>query len=211
MLRFGLAVAALGLCAMPAANAAGLYGRLEAGIYSGNASGIITDVPLGLGALAGTNPNVDTDTGFAGFAVLGLDLVGGFRLEGELGLGSASLSADTDVSELTVMANALYALDIAPSIDLVFGAGLGFSNYDWDAFPVFSPAYEGSDSGFAYQAIAGLEMELGDGMALGLRYRYRATEVDMPAARVPAGTANVLATLDGLDSHIVTVGLSFDF
>lgn len=189
-----------------------IYGRVEAGIGSGNVSGIITDVPLGGFIGLPADPDASTETGFAGFAALGVDLVGNLSLEGELGYSNLELSTQTDVSQLTVMANALFTVDIAPSFGLVLGAGFGFDNYAWDSYSPFAigPA-EKSDTGLAYQGIVGLDIGIGGDVDVSLRYRYRVSDVEMTGAAVSYGAATALANLDGLGGSFLTVGLKFGF
>lgn len=210
-LTTGLSLAIVLASLAPVATA-GMYGRIEAGVSSGDVSGVITDLPLGGFLGLASDPDSSTETGFTGFAVLGVDLVGNLSLEGELGYSNLELSPQTDVSQLTVMANAVFTVDVAPAIDLVLGAGIGLDNYAWDSYSPFAiGATELSDTGVAYQGIVGLDVGVGGGVDLSVRYRYRVAEVDIVGASVNYGAATALAKLDSLDSHSVTVGLKFDF
>lgn len=194
------------------AHAASMYGRLEAGLQMSEASGVFTDLPLGGFLSPNPWPEWSKDSGFAGFAVVGGDLMHGLKIEAELGYAASDLSNQTSISELTGMVNALFDVQLAPEIDLVMGGGVGITSYSWDAFgPFVAGGTEKSDTGLAYQAIVGADIGLSEGLDLSLRYRYRASDVEMQGASIQFGDANALANVDGLDSHSLTVGLTFGF
>jgi len=83
-----------------------------------------------------------------------------------------------NISTAAVMANVLFDLKRLQTgnVNVYAGGGLGLAYADVHAtFPVDSAGY---DTGFAYQAIAGLEKELSSGAKAFAEYRYFASEFD---------------------------------
>ncbi|MCJ2178688.1 outer membrane protein, partial [Novosphingobium album (ex Hu et al. 2023)] len=113
--------------------------------------------------------NVDTaefKAGFDGGAVVGYDF-GGFRLETEASYRQAEVkyTGGTDASNLSFMVNGL--LDFGPDDGLqgFIGGGVGVARVDFDAL-------DDSDSGFAWQAIAGIRAPINDHWDVGVKYRF---------------------------------------
>ncbi|WP_157081246.1 outer membrane protein, partial [Novosphingobium naphthalenivorans] len=112
--------------------------------------------------------NADTaefDAGFDGGAVVGYDF-GGFRLETEASYREANVKyVSGKANNLSFMVNGL--LDFGPDDGLqgFVGGGVGVARVDVDAV-------NDSDTGFAWQAIAGIRAPLSDHWDVGLKYRF---------------------------------------
>jgi opacity protein-like surface antigen len=125
---------------------------------------------------------------------LDVDLIGGYdfgmiRAELELGYKTASVDelggvawSDTpgnpfidgqgDVRVWSAMGNALLDLDIGDHLSLFGGGGLGWSRVKLDDVGTDSFQLSESESGLAWQLIAGARTALGPNFELGLKYRY---------------------------------------
>ncbi|KPH57570.1 OmpA family protein [Novosphingobium sp. ST904] len=107
----------------------------------------------------------DFKTGFDGGAVLGYDF-GPFRLETEASYRQAPVkSFGGDASNLSFMVNGL--LDFGPDDGLqgFVGGGAGVARVDADFI-------DDSDTGFAWQAIAGVRAPISSHWDVGLKYRF---------------------------------------
>ena len=140
---------------------------------------------------------VSHDFGFDGGGYVGYDF-GGFRLEAEVSYRQANVDGITvgtpgllvgtgftrgpgfynvdegDVSSLSFMLNGL--LDFGPDDGLqgYVGGGIGVArtSYEVSVNPTAAPSLDDSDSGLAWQALAGVRAPLTDNVDVGLRYRY---------------------------------------
>lgn len=110
--------------------------------------------------------SIDFEKGFDGGGVLGYDF-GPFRLETEASYRQASLrgSNGPDASNLSFMVNGL--LDFGPDDGLqgFVGGGAGVARVHFDGI-------DDSDSGFAWQALAGIRAPLSSHVDVGLKYRF---------------------------------------
>lgn len=145
---------------------------------------------------AGTDTfTVDVDKGFDFGGLVGHDF-GPFRLEAEASYREAEIStltagstgvpvvnglspagiyaANGEVNALSFMLNGL--LDFGPDDGLqgFVGGGVGVARVDADATIQASSngAFDDSDTGFAYQVLAGVRAPLTENLDVGLRYRF---------------------------------------
>lgn len=116
---------------------------------------------------------------------------------------------DYDHSALSVMANVWYDFDVG-GIRPYIGGGLGWADVEADgtyltALLVATP-FSVSDSGFAWQAGAGVNFQVAPSMQLGVGYRY----FSGPEVRLlpPIATNTASGELD-YDNHAATVTLTF--
>jgi opacity protein-like surface antigen len=132
------------------------------------------------------------------------------RIEGEVGYRNAGFGDRGDISNTTLMLNALFDIPVTESLSFAGGGGLGI---DWIATDLSSDAADNA-SVFAYQAIAEASIELTDRIDLTLTYRYLDAsgaddlyaEVAMRGA-APGSTAAV--RIDDVSTSTVSVGLRF--
>ena len=191
------------------------YAALEGGaeIGGGEVASVILAAPLcgGLG-IGPCGPDTSLDTGWAAIGTIGVRVAPNVRLEGEVGYRSQTLGGLNDLTQTTLMANALYDIPLSEELTLSLGGGLG---YDWvDTGSGNRGPFAGDDSAFAYQLIAGLAYELSDNVELMLSYRHiRAEFDDMHAVVDDQGSAGNWASLmsDWDTTGAVTVGLRFGF
>ena len=123
-------------------------------------------------------------------------------------LGSYNL-ADGNAKVLSFMANGLFDFG-GQNGDwgAVLGGGLGIARVQHANYALVSPgatAIDDSDTGVAYQAIAGVYKPLSDHVDLGLKYRF--FNVD----NVNTFTTNGLATQTRYRSHSLMVTLAYNF
>ena len=153
---------------------------------------IVEDLALDIGTLNNA-ASVDTKNGYDFGGVVGYDF-GGFRLESEVSYRKANVSAfssqtpqitsgattalapsgsyqiDGDASALSFMVNGL--LDFGDDDGLQGFVGGGVARVDVPA-TVAAPAFlDGSDTGLAWQALAGVRTPLSDSCDVGLKYRF---------------------------------------
>jgi outer membrane autotransporter protein len=167
---------------------------------------------------------INFDTGIYTGATGGYDF-GYVRLEGELSYKHNSMSGikdnnspstsyrniEGDVGVFATMFNAFIDLSNDSPITPYFGGGIGFANIyisDTDATVngIRQPLYDSdSDTVFAYQAGAGVEIALRPRYSLDIGYRYFATD--------KAKFNNSFNPTNGLkmESHNVAVGFRFKF
>ncbi len=168
------------------------------------------------------NDRVAFDTGVYAGGTAGFDF-GLLRLEGELSYRHSNIKSITDQSDgfqfqnvdgnlgaLTFMANAFVDLHNPSPITPYFGGGAGFAVLNLsDTFagaPTQGLLYPGgSQTVFAYQVGAGLEMALNRFFSLDIGYRYFGTD----NAKFES---NSISTTDlKLKSHNAMVGLRMKF
>ena len=154
---------------------------------------IVEDLSLDIRGIndAGT---IDNDTGFDVDGVVGYDF-GGFRAEVEVGYRKASASgisvsapgipatragtgtftgsraANGDANVLSFMLNGLLDFGDDDGIQGFVGGGVGVARSDVTS--IFAgPWLNDSDTGFAWQAIAGVRAPISDNWDAGLKYRF---------------------------------------
>ena len=162
----------------------------------------------------------DTEEGYAIAAAVGqsfgsirAELEGSYR---ESGVGEARglglvVEGAGEVSALSAMANVYFspALQLGP-VQPYVGAGAGISRFEASdveavGVPGLGPV-TASETGFAYQFMAGAEFALTEAATLTAGYRYFATP-DVEASLAPVGDV----TIDGLGLHELVLGIRFGF
>jgi OmpA-OmpF porin, OOP family len=165
---------------------------------------IVEDVSLDIGALndAGT---VDHKVGLDADGVIGYDF-GGFRLEAEVGYKKASVKsytsttttpagnplfnapagtfdyAGTDTSVLSFMLNGMLDFGDDDALSGFVGGGVGVARVkaDYSINSAGAGFLDDSDTGLAWQAIAGVRAPISDNWDVGLKYRFfNADHVDL--------------------------------
>jgi len=165
---------------------------------------IVEDLQLDIGALNNA-AQVDTDYGFDVDGIIGYDF-GPVRLEAEvaykqadvenfrssvitpIGTGTGSVAAGSfntaggRVSALSFMVNALLDFGDDDGISGFIGGGAGVARTKLSRFALNTSGnfLNDSDTGFAYQGIAGVRAALTDNVDVGLKYRFfNADNVDL--------------------------------
>ncbi len=166
---------------------------------------IVEDFDLDVTNAAGTTVEgtLETDKGYDFGAVVGYDF-GAFRLEAEAsyresdvdsfsstaailsaGAGTArapggSYAIGGDANALSFMVNGLLDFGDDDGLQGFVGGGAGIARVDVNAIYA-SPAWlDDSDTGFAWQALAGIRAPLSDNWDIGLKYRFfNAPNVDL--------------------------------
>jgi opacity protein-like surface antigen len=157
---------------------------------------------------------MSTDTGWAAFAALGFSVTDNLRLEGEAAHRSSGFGDRGDITNTTLMLNALFDIPVADSITVSLGAGVGI---DWIATDrqVAAP-FNAPDnaSTLAYQAIAEFSYAFADRVDLTVAYRYLDTSspeniyADANVIGGPAG-GTAIVRVDGMSASTISIGLRF--
>ena len=193
----GLALATTVLANPAMARDGSMYAGIEGGVAFGDSLSVDYDAD-GDGEIDDDERNLvdlDPDMGWDFDAILGYDF-GGFRIEGEaayktMDIGEVESEAgfdldpatpaidtafdiDGNVSVKSLMLNAL--ADLGPDGGTQFyaggGVGYGWVDLDGDIEDGPTPFVDDSDSGFAWQGIAGVRFPLSDSADIGVKYRY---------------------------------------
>jgi outer membrane protein OmpA-like peptidoglycan-associated protein len=155
---------------------------------------LVEDLALDIGVISDA-ASLDTNKGYDVGGVVGYDF-GGFRLESEVsyrkadvtgvtsqspqitsGTSTALLSAGTyqldgDANALSFMVNGLLDFGDDDGIQGFIGGGVGVARVDVQAV-LAAPAFlDDSDTGFAWQALAGVRAPLSDNWDVGVKYRF---------------------------------------
>lgn len=166
---------------------------------------------------AGMTITSELDTGAIVSAAVG-HTFGGIRAEGEIayivneisalkvsGLGSAPASGD--MSAAALMANVYYDFDTNSKWKPFVGGGIGYANVSIDNLTSLGVAVADDNAGaFAYQVKAGVGYAFTDSLDGTLGYRFFGTA---SADMVDAGGAPF--TSDGLQTHVIEVGVRYKF
>lgn len=185
------------------------------------------------GVQVGANDTDDTsfqtalgtiDTTFDGgltYAITAGRSFDGFRFEGELArreadvdthsLGGTSLAGATGEANTTsLMANFYYDFGNDGRVTPYLGAGFGLATVDLPDFgvAVVPNVLDADDDVFAYQAIAGLDIELSDTLSLTLDARYFETEDASVTTSLDTGSVATSVAYTAMDAR---VGLRFRF
>lgn len=170
----------------------------------------ITYTP-GYGAAASQTTSADYHKGWDVDGVIGYDF-GGFRLEAEAAYKRAKVDLDKSgfggaASALSFMLNGM--LDFGPDDGLqgFVGGGVGVSRGK-----LATDIVNDSDTGFAWQAIAGVRYPLTDNIDVSLKYRYfNQDDIKLVSAfNTIGGPAG--ATVDTkLRTHSLLLGLAYNF
>lgn len=169
-----------------------------------------------------STPDADTfintfDQGWAVLGSVGYAFESGIRTELELGYrmnnavqdGTSSIEHGVgELREFTIMANALYDIDLTDDLSVSIGAGAGV---DRARFTIPCMCLDEDSWRFAYQGIAGINYALGSQTQLFINYRY--LHVDAPEYAWfidgPVGADYRVRFLGDLHKQSVTVGLRF--
>ena len=187
-LAIGLALASTALATPSMARDGQWYVGVDGGAM------VVEDLKADIGA-APIEGSLDTDTGYDFGAVVGYDF-GGFRLEAETSYreadiagfsssvpgipstagtalaGSGSYATAGDANALSFMVNGLLDFGDDDGLQGFVGGGVGVARVD--VHNIFAaPAWlDDSDTGFAWQALAGIRAPLSDSWDVGLKYRF---------------------------------------
>jgi opacity protein-like surface antigen len=173
---------------------------------------------------AGATITTTNESGYAAGAALGYNVgqvgpISGIRTELEISYrkndvedhslnGGAALAGPTGETEATAfMLNGYHDFLLGSSFVPYVGAGIGFANVKFKDFGVTAipDVLDDDQNVFAYQAMAGVRYSLTQALALGIEYRYFATnDVDV-TSQVGFGSQANYATHNGL------VNLSYSF
>ncbi|MEQ1499288.1 MAG: OmpA family protein [Novosphingobium sp.] len=191
-LTMGVILASTALATPALARDDSVYIEIDGGVVFVDALNFDLDHvsnPLGL-PVNSRVATLDTKPGYDFGGIIGYDF-GGFRLEAEAShrrAGAKSLlvangaqlyplaDATGNVSTLSFMVNGLFDLGPNDGPQVFAGGGVGYGRTKINAAASPDPsadfAVNGTDSGFAWQLIAGLRYPLGDRIDIGLKYRY---------------------------------------
>ncbi len=179
---------------------------------------IVEDIDTVVAGNAGSGSNWDLNTGYDVDGVIGYDF-GMFRLEAEVGFRRAWTDVNAYVNgqnstkgngrSLNFMLNGM--LDFGPDDGLQGfvggGAGVGRTY-------LYNNLTDESDSGFAWQAIAGVRFPLTDRIDAELKYRfYNHDDIDLVTNRQPNAAFAPVGSASTADwrSHSLLVGLTYNF
>jgi OmpA-OmpF porin, OOP family len=206
----------------------GWYGAIDLGFRQSNGGfrGTSTDALGGMPALWDLSQQ---SINFAGYVRAGFQFSAHWRAEAEFGyhpsnIGNCTVSGgdcdvrDGKIDSMTLMGNVIYdftpGATVAPFMGPFIGAGIGIHHIKMDVNGVFSNVaggsgnldINGSDTAFAWQALAGVAVRATDRLKVDLTYRY--------SAFGNISTHLVTPTTDGsIRSHdagsSVTVGLRY--
>ena len=187
-LAIGLALASTALASPALARDDQWYVGVDGGVM------IVEDLQLDI---AGLNDaaTLDTDKGYDFGGVVGYDF-GGFRLEAEVSYREADVDQFTsgtrqitgatstvlapagsyavggDANALSFMVNGLLDFGDDDGIQGFVGGGVGVARVDVQAVLGAPSWLDDSDTGFAWQALAGVRAPLSDSWDVGLKYRF---------------------------------------
>lgn len=224
-----LLTATASLAMAPAAHAyEGLYGAIGAGLsYFGYENDVSNDSVAAPGPVI-FDTDSDYDNGIGVYAALGAALGNGVRTEIEYsyrnadfdqldpypgfnGIPSGSITGDTRIHAL--MLNVLYDFTSGGFRPYV-GAGIGLGRVSHQIAGVdpgtgFSLSYADTENNVAYQGIAGVAIDLTEGLALDLSYRYFDMISNEYAGALVNGVASDIKA--EASSHNFFAGLRWNF
>jgi outer membrane protein OmpA-like peptidoglycan-associated protein len=155
---------------------------------------IVEDLALDIGALNDA-ASLDMNKGYDVGGVVGYDF-GGFRLESEVSYRKANVAGvssqtpqitsgsstalrsagtyflDGDSNALSFMVNGLLDFGDDDGLQGFIGGGVGVARVDVQAVLVAPSFLDDSDTGFAWQALAGIRTPLSDNWDVGVKYRF---------------------------------------
>lgn len=182
LLVYSIAASAC-ICASPAlAQDTGVYLEIDGGITAANDSDFDSQ------ADADINGTIEWGTGLDAGAIVGYDF-GAFRIEGEVAYkkhgfdrvtsGGTTVEESDDLSlDFTTwsgMVNALADFGPPQGINGFVGGGIGLASTSLDlrdTRDTNNDSDEDSDSGFAWQLLAGVRAPVSPSVDVGLKYRY---------------------------------------
>ncbi|MGB3710786.1 MAG: outer membrane beta-barrel protein, partial [Erythrobacter sp.] len=189
----GMAMASTALTAPAMARDGQWYIQGDGGVM------IVEDIDLDVDDVAG-DASADTEIGYDFGGAVGYDF-GAFRLEAEASYREADIDeleggtlglqagddfdddddiafgnfpADGEVNALSFMINGLFDFGDDDGLQGFAGGGVGVARVDLDGTVQTSGpgAFDDSDTGFAWQLLAGVRAPLTDSIDVGLKYRY---------------------------------------
>lgn len=165
---------------------AGWYVRGEAGASSSGQ--IDADTP------------VDLDSGWVVGGAGGYGFGNGVRVEGEMLYMGNDIddASEGDTSMFAAFANVAYEFDNIGPVRPFVGGGVGFGQVSFD-----NGLVDDDDTGFAYQAKAGVAYDINERMTAELAYRY-VVVTDVEFDTIPGSPMS-----GDYDNQAVTVGLRY--
>ena len=195
-LAIGLALASTALASPSMARDDQWYVGVDGGVM------LVEDLNLDIGP-APIKGVAEADTGYDFGGVVGYDF-GGFRLEAETSYREADLESFTstvpaipsgataalstsgfkatrgDVNALSFMVNGMLDFGDDDGLQGFVGGGVGVARVDVQQIFAAPSWLDDSDTGFAWQALAGVRAPLSDSWDVGLKYRFfNASSVDL--------------------------------
>jgi OmpA-OmpF porin, OOP family len=195
-LAIGLALASSALASPSMARDGAWYVGVDGGAM------LVEDLDLDIGA-APIEATANTDTGYDFGGVVGYDF-GGFRLEAEVGYRETDLRSFAsslpaipagpgtalsagglkktggDANALSFMLNGMLDFGDDDGLQGFVGGGAGVARVDVQQVFANPSWLDDSDTGFAWQALAGIRAPLSDSWDVGLKYRFfNAAKVDL--------------------------------
>lgn len=182
------------------------------------------DYVAGVGEIGSLSirPDMDWKTGRYFAATAGYSFCYGFRLEGELARRSNDLdrlmidgapgpiSDDGEITMSSVMLNVIYEIPLGIPVRPYIGAGAGaaYADFEMDA----SLGVMSDDNwAFAWQAIAGLNLEVAPEWEVFAQYQYfRVPEPDL-SDTVNEGASFQSVRIDEYESHTASLGVRYRF
>lgn len=123
--------------------------------------------------------------------------------------------ADGNATQFSQILNVIFDIPLSDSVELSIGGGLGGVAVDMQVTVDTGGStvvLDGDDYGFAYQALAGLSVDVGTQTELFAEYRYMAAEVDLEGTFNDTGVPfeDLTAELD-LENHSGLIGIRYFF
>jgi OOP family OmpA-OmpF porin len=172
-----------------------------------------------------SNAELDFDMGWAAFASAGyafrnsgwrVELEGGYRYNEVDTITPAALPVatpiDADLSQFTLMANAVYDFPSIGGMVFSLGAGVGadYARAKSAAIAPLVAPFEADEISLAFQGIAGLSYPITSWMDLTLKYRYLlVTDLNFEDTESIAPAVAHLDTSGNIQNHTVSMGLTF--
>lgn len=187
-LAIGLALASTALASPSMARDGQWYVGVDGGAM------LVEDLKFDIGPVP-LVATADTDTGYDFGAVVGYDF-GGFRLEAETSYREADISnvsgaggflpvagnpaffsagsfaSAGDVNALSFMVNGMFDFGADDGLQGFVGAGVGVARVDVHNVVSAPKWLDDSDTGLAWQALAGIRAPISDSWDVGLKYRF---------------------------------------
>ncbi|EFL90312.1 outer membrane protein [Ahrensia sp. R2A130] len=190
---------------------------------------LLDDTAFNVGGLGIASVSNEYDTGYLGVIALGYKYGNNLRAEVEYSYSNFDVDTHTafdgaggvtpftsgqsfgDATGQTVMVSGYYDFDLG-RFKPFLGAGIGYGRVEADGYGVTplagalpgGVALNDSDSGFAYQATAGLAFEVIDGVTAEVGYRYQSIDANLSSV---TGAGNDF----DFDTHNAFVGLRVGF
>ena len=249
--------AALASVTMASAQDSGVYIRANAGLGVVNDANLSNGLTTDIGEALGDDENVEGESDIIGSLGLGYKFDDNWRVEldgdylyNDLGAIAQTPSSFAKLRTQSLMANLIYDFDGLGVIEPFVGVGAGilrgegsFSAHDFligdtlvqhpvctgarRADTVYSCDVDDSDTAFAYQALAGIGVELSDRLTWDTHYTYmRANDLDFDGTRTAISqfadgssvsgsgfneTNPIAVSLENTVIHSVMTGLRYNF